>query len=203
MRSESGRRHWHWRHNGAVLYQNHLGGCGEDRGPSCFYALWFAQVRIAGAVSFFGASLVSLAACEKCRISTVKPEKKPLFRRVNTKTHRVEHGDGGKSRWERNTKKTKNNGASRGSMHKSTATDWTIRRFISFCCQRLGRTGTISIAKRWRGWTRMNQYFGLSRCSQRMANATCARGKAPISAACLWGKTIALRCLIPSLRWIR
>ncbi|WP_375697911.1 hypothetical protein [Pseudophaeobacter sp. TrK17] len=48
----------------------------------------------------------------------MRPEKKPLFRRVNTKTHRVEHGDGGKSRWERNTKETKRNASSRGSMHK-------------------------------------------------------------------------------------
>jgi hypothetical protein len=48
----------------------------------------------------------------------MRPQQKPLYRRVNTKTHRVEHGDGGKYRWERNTKKAKINGSSRGSMHK-------------------------------------------------------------------------------------
>ncbi|MEP4197051.1 MAG: hypothetical protein ABJL99_15605 [Aliishimia sp.] len=31
-------------------------------------------------------------------------DKKPLYRKVNTRTHGVRHGDGGKYKWQRNTK---------------------------------------------------------------------------------------------------
>lgn len=44
--------------------------------------------------------------------------KKPLYRKVNTRTHGVRHGDGGEARHERNTKAARRSEAKRGSMHK-------------------------------------------------------------------------------------
>lgn len=46
-------------------------------------------------------------------------QKKPLYRKVNTRTHGVVHGAArtGKASWERNTKKAKSNEAQTGSMH--------------------------------------------------------------------------------------
>lgn len=46
-------------------------------------------------------------------------QKKPLYRKVNTRTRGVLHGNGGKSKWERNTKAEKSNQSSRGSMHSN------------------------------------------------------------------------------------
>lgn len=43
--------------------------------------------------------------------------KKPLYRKVNTRTHGVRHGDGGQAKWDRNTKKTVRDPSMRGSMH--------------------------------------------------------------------------------------
>lgn len=47
----------------------------------------------------------------------MRGKKEPLYRKVNTRTHRVYHNKGGRARWERNTKAAKNNEAMRGSMH--------------------------------------------------------------------------------------
>ena len=44
-------------------------------------------------------------------------KKKPLFRKVNTRTHGVKHGDGGKARWDRGTKPANNRDYLGGSMH--------------------------------------------------------------------------------------
>ncbi|TGQ64206.1 hypothetical protein EN829_020265 [Mesorhizobium sp. M00.F.Ca.ET.186.01.1.1] len=41
--------------------------------------------------------------------------KEPLYRKVNTRTHRVHHGNGGEYRWSRNTKREDR--TNRGSMH--------------------------------------------------------------------------------------
>ena len=43
-------------------------------------------------------------------------EKKPLYRRVNTKTHGVRHSSGGKAKWDRNTKDSRKKGGSNRSM---------------------------------------------------------------------------------------
>lgn len=47
----------------------------------------------------------------------MKSKKEPLFRKVNTKTHGVRHGHGGKASLERNTKQAKANTSMRDSMH--------------------------------------------------------------------------------------
>ena len=44
-------------------------------------------------------------------------EKKPLYRKVNTKTHGVWHGNGGEFKWQRNSKSAARDSNSRGSMH--------------------------------------------------------------------------------------
>lgn len=47
----------------------------------------------------------------------MRGRKEPLYRKVNTRARGVHHGKGGRARWERQTKTTKQNEAMRGSMH--------------------------------------------------------------------------------------
>ena len=49
----------------------------------------------------------------------MRPAKKPLFRKVNTRTHGVRHGSGAKAKWERNTKASSRNEATLGPMHST------------------------------------------------------------------------------------
>ena len=44
--------------------------------------------------------------------------KEPLYRRVNTRARNVHHGDGGDYRHQRNTKRERNSGETRGSMRR-------------------------------------------------------------------------------------
>ncbi len=45
-------------------------------------------------------------------------EKKPLYRKVNSKARGAWHGSGGQFKWDRNTKRIKENESGRGSMHR-------------------------------------------------------------------------------------
>jgi hypothetical protein len=54
-------------------------------------------------------------------------QKKPLYRKVNTKTHGVRHNSGGKAKWDRNTKDSRKKGGSKQSMggRKQRGLDYT------------------------------------------------------------------------------
>lgn len=67
-------------------------------------------------------------------------QKEPLYRKVNTRTHHVDHGmNGGEARWERNTKATKANGSMRGSMHPGHRHGLDYTPLYRFLLSRLGR----------------------------------------------------------------
>ncbi len=65
--------------------------------------------------------------------------KEPLYRKVNTRARGVNHGGGAAYRYERNTKREKQNESSRGSMHggKQHGLDYTP--LFRFLLSRVGR----------------------------------------------------------------
>ncbi|MES2432790.1 MAG: hypothetical protein V4586_03070 [Pseudomonadota bacterium] len=67
-------------------------------------------------------------------------QKEPLYRKVNTRTHHVDHGmNGGEARWARNTKATKANESMRGSMHPGHRHGLDYTPLYRFLLSRLGR----------------------------------------------------------------
>lgn len=64
--------------------------------------------------------------------------KKPLYRKVNTRTHGVRHGDGGEWRWSRNTKEAKQNQSSKGSMHSHHRHGLDYTPLFRFLLSRIG-----------------------------------------------------------------
>jgi len=64
--------------------------------------------------------------------------KKPLFRKVNTRTHHVRHGDCGEYRWSRNTKQERQNESSRGSMHSDHRHGLDYTPLFKFLLSRVG-----------------------------------------------------------------
>ncbi len=68
----------------------------------------------------------------------MRSEKKPLYRSVNTRTHGVRHGSGGKSKWERNTKAAGKSSASQGSMHSGQRHGFDYTPLFKFLLSRVG-----------------------------------------------------------------
>ncbi|MEO1494825.1 MAG: hypothetical protein AAFV19_21980 [Pseudomonadota bacterium] len=64
--------------------------------------------------------------------------KKPLYRRVNTRTHGVHHGHGGDYRNDRNTKKETRNASSRGSMHSHHRHGYDYTPLFRFLLSKVG-----------------------------------------------------------------
>lgn len=65
--------------------------------------------------------------------------KKPLYRKVNTRTHGVRHGDGGKARWDRNTKTGKADQSLTGSMHSKHRHGRDYTPLFRFLLSRVGK----------------------------------------------------------------
>ncbi len=66
-------------------------------------------------------------------------QKEPLYRRVNSRTHHVDHGWlGGEARWARNSKATKASEATRGSMHPGLRHGLDYTPLYRFLLSRLG-----------------------------------------------------------------
>lgn len=72
----------------------------------------------------------------------MRQEKKPLYRRVNSKTHGVGHGDGGKAKWERNTKKSARDPSMRGTMHKTHRHGLDYTPLFKFLISKVGQDWT-------------------------------------------------------------
>ena len=67
-------------------------------------------------------------------------DKEPLYRKVNTRTHHVKHGgEGGESRWDRNTKAFKVDPSLRGSMHPGQQHGLDYTPLFRFLLSRVGR----------------------------------------------------------------
>lgn len=64
--------------------------------------------------------------------------KEPLYRKVNTRTHNVQHGGGGAFRYARNTKREKANEATRGSMHANRRNGRDYTPLFRFLLARVG-----------------------------------------------------------------
>lgn len=66
-------------------------------------------------------------------------QKQPLYRKVNSRTHHVDHGGGGEARWARNTKAAKSSEATHGSMHPGLRHGLDYTPLYRFLLSRLGR----------------------------------------------------------------
>lgn len=64
---------------------------------------------------------------------------KLLYRRVNTRTYGVRHGDGGKAKWERNTKDAKRDERMHASMHKKHQHGLDYTPLFKFLLSRVGQ----------------------------------------------------------------
>ena len=64
--------------------------------------------------------------------------KKPLYRKVNTRTHGVRHGSGSKARKERNTKRTKKDQSQNGSMHSKQRHGYDYTPLFKFLLTKVG-----------------------------------------------------------------
>jgi hypothetical protein len=75
---------------------------------------------------------------------------KPLYRKVNTRTHGVHHNSGPKSRWFRNTKKVKDDDRDKGSMHTGKQRGLDYTPLFKFLLSRVGQDWdeTYQIARR-------------------------------------------------------
>lgn len=69
-------------------------------------------------------------------------QKKPLYRKVNTRTHGVRHGDGGKAKWDRHTKPEKNRDYLGGSMHSHHQHGLDYTPLFRFLISRVGKPWT-------------------------------------------------------------
>lgn len=65
-------------------------------------------------------------------------EKKPLYRKVNTKTHGVRHNSGGKAKWDRNTKDSNKKGGANQSMGKRMQRGLDYTPLFKFLLSRVG-----------------------------------------------------------------
>ncbi len=65
--------------------------------------------------------------------------KKPLYRKVNTRTHGVRHGVGGEYRWQRNTKAETNSAETRGSMHSGQRHGLDYTPLFRFLMSKIGK----------------------------------------------------------------
>lgn len=66
-------------------------------------------------------------------------QKKPLFRKVNTRTHGVRHGIGGKAKWDRGTKQSKNRDYLGGSMHSHHRHGYDYTPLFRFLLNKVGQ----------------------------------------------------------------
>ncbi|MDX8353496.1 hypothetical protein [Cognatiyoonia sp. IB215182] len=64
--------------------------------------------------------------------------KAPLYRKVNTRTHRVRHG-GGKAKWQRNTKAGKLNPSAQRSMHSDRRNGRDYTPLFKFLLSKVGK----------------------------------------------------------------
>lgn len=65
--------------------------------------------------------------------------KKPLYRKVNTRTHGVRHGNRGEARWDRHTKAGKADKARNSSMHSKHRHGLDYTPLFRFLLSRVGR----------------------------------------------------------------
>ncbi|NKN39622.1 hypothetical protein HFC70_25060 [Agrobacterium sp. a22-2] len=65
--------------------------------------------------------------------------KKPLYRKVNTRTHGVTHGNGGEWRWQRNGKASGRDETLQGSMHPNHRHGLDYTPLFRFLISRVGR----------------------------------------------------------------
>lgn len=63
----------------------------------------------------------------------------PLYRKVNTRTHGVPHGDGGEARWDRGKKVAGNRNLSTGSMHSHHRHGRDYTPLFRFLLSRVGQ----------------------------------------------------------------
>ncbi len=66
-------------------------------------------------------------------------QKKPLYRKVNTRTHGVRHGNGGKAKWDRRTKPENNRDYLGGSMHSTHQHGLDYTPLFRFLISRVGK----------------------------------------------------------------
>ena len=66
-------------------------------------------------------------------------EKKPLYRKVNTKARGVHHNFGGKAKWDRNTKESRKKGGANGSMGRREQRGLDYTPLYKFLLSRVGR----------------------------------------------------------------
>lgn len=69
----------------------------------------------------------------------MRPKKNPLYRKVNTRTYGVRHGDGGKAKWDRNTKKAARNQSQTGKMHQKHRHGLDYTPLFKFLLSRVGQ----------------------------------------------------------------
>ncbi|MEM1151642.1 MAG: hypothetical protein AAGI03_13980 [Pseudomonadota bacterium] len=70
--------------------------------------------------------------------SSMKGQKKPLYRSVNTRTYGVRHGSGSKSKWERNSKASLKNKSMKQSMHSGQRHGFDYTPLFKFLLARVG-----------------------------------------------------------------
>jgi len=69
----------------------------------------------------------------------MQPRSKPLYRRVNTRTHNVHHGSGQKAKYARNTKAAGKAQSDKGSMHSGQRHGLDYTPLFRFLLSRVGR----------------------------------------------------------------
>lgn len=69
----------------------------------------------------------------------VRGAKKPLYRKVNTRTHGVRHGNGGEARWDRGKKVAGNRNLTTGSMHSYHRHGRDYTPLFRFLISRVGK----------------------------------------------------------------
>ncbi|MBM1633898.1 hypothetical protein JQV27_13175 [Sulfitobacter mediterraneus] len=79
------------------------------------------------------------ATTTKKAFSSMGHEKKPLYRKVNTRTYGVRHGDGGKAKWERGTKKADRDQSMLGTMHKKHRHGLDYTPLFKFLLSKVGQ----------------------------------------------------------------
>ena len=67
-------------------------------------------------------------------------QKKPLYRKVNSRTHGVNHGNGGKAKWDRGTKPENNRDYLIGSMHSHHQHGLDYTPLFRFLISRVGKS---------------------------------------------------------------
>ncbi len=70
-------------------------------------------------------------------------EKKPLYRKVNTKARGVHHNSGGKAKWDRKAKDRRTKGGSNGSMHGREQRGLDYTPLYKFLLSRIGQDWNV------------------------------------------------------------